>query len=182
MGESGAGAHVRPRFQNAPEVSLARLERFFSDGPLPGLHAFLVEIPGFFKRAGCFLGEENISVGTVRRDLQRLPRQAHALLSAGFPGLVHHLLSLLQRRLRLEGGYWATGRQALEKNFHLVGRFELLLFEKLGEVAHRLFHGQTIGQSRGLPGAGFVLSLLLFLSASAFLAGHLVPTSFGLLE
>ena len=67
MSQPKPGTHVRPGFENAPEVADCLLESCWPDGPLAGRDAFLVEFQGVLAAGGMF-GQQDIGIGAVGAD------------------------------------------------------------------------------------------------------------------
>src|ERR671939_560033 len=67
LGEPGAGAHVGPGLEEAPEVADILLEGLRPEGELAGLDAAGVERLGLLHAPGAFLGEQDVGVGAERR-------------------------------------------------------------------------------------------------------------------
>jgi hypothetical protein len=57
--------HVRPGFENAPEVSLPLLECLRAQSPLSRFYSLLVELYGLVQVLRRLLGQENVSVSAI---------------------------------------------------------------------------------------------------------------------
>lgn len=73
LGQSCAGAHVRTRLQDPPEVSDILLERLFPQSPPAGFNSLTIQFNGFFDGLRRLFSKENVSVRAVGRFIQRFP-------------------------------------------------------------------------------------------------------------
>lgn len=70
--EHHTGTHVGARLENAPEVADVLLEGLRPEGPLAGRDALLQQLARLLEARGRLLGEQQIGVGAIGRDRERL--------------------------------------------------------------------------------------------------------------
>ena len=94
MGQAQPGTHVRPGFEDAPEVADIPLKGFRPQRPLASGHALLVQAQGLLAAAGVF-GQQDVGIGAVGADGQGVFRKLDPALLVGFlEGPVHERLGL----------------------------------------------------------------------------------------
>src|SRR5437588_9046986 len=99
VGQAKSGAHVRPGFEQAPEMTGGLLECLGPERSFPGGDALLEKSQSLFA-ATRLLGQEHIGVRAIRAKRQRLLSQLNAALLIGFlKRLLDASLRSLQRRV-----------------------------------------------------------------------------------
>jgi len=91
--ECEAGAHVRPRFEDAPERPDFPFECLWSERALPSLHGLLVERLFLGRCPHRLLGQDVVGIRAIWVDAQRQPGQGDAIAyHCQLPGIVAELL------------------------------------------------------------------------------------------
>lgn len=110
VGQTLTRTHVRPGFNQSPEVAHLPVEESLAEMPSSGIDALLIQEAGVLCRPRLNVRQHRVGIRTIGRMLQRLSGQRRRLpVGRGFPSLIDQGLSLSSFSLSVRMGFASVG-------------------------------------------------------------------------